>query len=277
MPGSETEIRCIISVLTLRITITEPGTLAFVELCTSYTDSTWVRAKGGQMNQWKKSLLCLVLLSVSSLTVYAKPQKTQKYYDYRVSVRPIETPKNLLDDYSPQSVCLNQSLPAALDEIEFNDIIAVGKQIWQIIQDNKPQWNNSTVTVSAIPRKVECWNNLTGWRRDQKSYQVVAKNLLGMEVIRFKYTVVYYYGGSYEDRGQYLANVTVLPTDVRVSWGYSLDSDVKVPVIQNLGSTASPIAGMEMRVNWKIKTVVRMIEANDIYLLQGDGQFKALN
>ena len=69
-----------------------------------------------------------------------------------------------------------------------------------------------------------------------KTYRVVYKNLYGVEVISFTYTLHFQYGGSYEGSGKYLTGVIVSATDLFVSWGFDFSAQTEVLSVANLGT-----------------------------------------
>jgi hypothetical protein len=165
-----------------------------------------------------------------------------------------------------------------MESSEVGIFLRVGKEIWRIIEENQPVMNTSYNTVSVLPKEVTEWNQMEAWQTPKSSaYQVIYKNLYGIEVIRFSYRLNYTYGGKFNGAGQYLSNVAVSPIHVRVLWGFTLDADVAVKNISNTGSLASPVPGVEVQVNYSVSTIFTKEENAEVFYVRGDGYSKKLN
>lgn len=156
---------------------------------------------------------------------------------------------------------------------QISSILAVGKEIWQIVEAGRPTLNFTTDSASAIPSKATCVSSLEYWQIPEfRTYQVRYKNLLGMEVITFSYKVIYTYGGQFEGRGQYLANVSVHPMQIDLSWGFDLNVQVKIKEALNMGSHEDPVAGLQFGVQWSAQSLNADLN-EDNYLVLGSGEF----
>lgn len=163
--------------------------------------------------------------------------------------------------------------------IGWNEIVAIGEKVWTIIEAGRPVVNVTTPpVVSALPRGLECWSDLDSWKAPKtKSYEVVYKNGFGMEVVKFRFRLHYTYGGGHKGTGQYLANVTVLPAELNVLWGFTFDANVEVNQALNLGTFDNPMAGLELNLKWKVSTVVKETQNSFHFFVQGDGLSNSAN
>ncbi len=162
--------------------------------------------------------------------------------------------------------------PAILEGIDWNQIVTIGEQVWKIIEANKPVVNVTTQVVHALPRGLTCWADLEHWHAPVvKSYEVKYKNGFGMEVVKFRFRLQYNYGGGKGQLGQYLANATVVPSELNVMWGYTFNADMAVDQAVNLGTLTSPVAGLGMNLNWTVKTVFKESRNSVGFFVQGDG------
>jgi hypothetical protein len=160
--------------------------------------------------------------------------------------------------------------------IGWSDIIAIGQQVWKIVEANKPVVTTNTPVVHALPRGLNCWAELDQWQAPKtESYQVVYKNGFGMEVVKFRFRLQYTYGGGKHGVGKYLANVTVMPAELNVIWGYTFNADVQVGQTVNLGTHEDPVAGIQMDVKWQVKTVLKESDNSFHFFVQGDGISKS--
>lgn len=163
--------------------------------------------------------------------------------------------------------------PFIAEAIDWNQIVAIGEKVWQIIEANKPVVNIETPVAHALPRGLECWADLEHWQAPKtQSYEVVYKNGFGMEVVKFRFRLQFTYGGGKAELGQYLANVTVLPSELNVMWGYTFNARAEVAQAINLGTKANPLAGLEMNIRWNVKTVLKESENSFHFFVQGDGK-----
>ena len=109
-----------------------------------------------------------------------------------------------------------------------------------------------------------------------KTYNVTMKNNFGMEVVRVRVRVTGNWGGSAAGRGQYLANVIMVPVETYVAWGWSLDlwSENRDPV--NTGTFEQPIAGLGFDIRYRVKTYFNELGGMQDYWITGDGQLKVM-
>lgn len=173
-------------------------------------------------------------------------------------------------------------LRPVLDNI--SDIIRVGREIWTIVEANRPQVDVSNQYWSAVPKGLTDWTDLEGWDAPKGTvYRFTAKNLYGMTMVDVTYSVMRRTGGSYRDaqdrvRGEFLTGVTVEPLRVDVGSGYRLDLTARMDSsnIANVGTRENPIASMSPQLDWRVRTVLKDSQGRSLYYLTGDGQFREL-
>jgi len=160
-------------------------------------------------------------------------------------------------------------------------LLALGKKIWAIVEAGRPVVQTAFApTVSVLPNVESpktAFYEMENWSMPRvKSYRVVYKNLLGMEVVSFTYGVYYQYGGTYKGKGKYLTGVNVDARDVKVSWGFEFNASSAVVAIANMGSNANPNAGLSVKINYLAKSVLREIRSSESFHLTGKGQFSVI-
>lgn len=160
------------------------------------------------------------------------------------------------------------------------ELIALGKEIYQIIKAGKPVVTVNTEPVEVLPRDKDGQTitafELSGWKKPLvKKYRVKTKNYLGMAPASFDFMLIYSYGGAHEGKGAYITGAQVKPTAINVKWGYSLDVDFKVQSILNQGSTGNPIAGAVLMLDYKISTVLQESRNNKTFYINGLGETEA--
>lgn len=165
------------------------------------------------------------------------------------------------------------STPLIIDSISWDQILTIGEQVWKIIEAGKPVVHVKTPLVHALPRGLECWTDLEHWHAPRtQTYEVLYTNGFGMEVVKFRFRLQYTYGGGKGGLGQYLANVSVLPAELNVIWGYTFDTKVEASPAFNLGSKDNPIAGLELNLRWTVSTPVKESVNSTHFFVRGDGQ-----
>jgi hypothetical protein len=164
----------------------------------------------------------------------------------------------------------------ASDDLTLDQIINLGQKVWQMIKDNEPILEARGMTASALPAGLRCWNELSNWAPARaETYEVKYVNLYGITVINFKFRLLYSYGGSYKGQGRYLTNSTIQYSNVDVMWGYIFNADVEIPQVLNMGSTESPLAGMQLTVNWSVNTRPLSLKKSvnsSSFFIGGDGR-----
>jgi len=160
---------------------------------------------------------------------------------------------------------------------DWNSILLVGNKIVDIVKANQPVVNVKRDAVSATPAGITDWQMLSGWKPPlSKNYNIVMKNKFGMEVVRVRVKVTAMWGGSAAGRGQYLANVIMVPVETYVAWGWSLDlwSENRDPV--NAGTFEQPIAALGFDVRYKVKTYFNEMAGMQDYYITGDGKLTVM-
>ena len=157
------------------------------------------------------------------------------------------------------------------------ELIALGKEIYEIIEAGRPVSTVESEPVQILPRDERGATiqamELSNWRVPKvKKYSVRARNYLGMTPASFDFMLIYSYGGKYRGKGAYITGAQIKPTSVNVAWGYNLDASFKVQSIMNQGSADSPVAGAVLMIDYRIKTVLMDRMNNASYYINGLGQ-----
>jgi hypothetical protein len=165
--------------------------------------------------------------------------------------------------------------------MSIDKLLALGKKIWAIVEAGRPVVQTAFApTVSVLPNVENpnmAFGEMENWSMPKvKTYRVVYKNLLGMEVVAFTYGVYYQHGGTYQGKGAYLTGVNVNARDVKVSWGFEFNAASTVVAIANRGSSANPNAGLTIRINYLAKSVLREIRSSESFHVAGNGEFAVI-
>ena len=160
-------------------------------------------------------------------------------------------------------------------EVVVDKIINIGTKIWNVIEKGRPVANYAAQKATALPQNARRWDQLQNWQRPTSRVQsVVYKNLYGIEVVRFTYRVISLYGGDVSGIGRYIGYATVEPLEMTVAFMYTFNAGAKVDAVYNMGSTANPVAGMLMNVNWTISTILKSSTESHSYTLDGRGNIQ---
>jgi len=163
--------------------------------------------------------------------------------------------------------------------VTLDQIVNIASKVWNIIQQNAPVVNIDTKYATAYPYGITSASQLAQWSRPKSYvYGFYAENLYGSVMIDCKYKFSYSYNGAYKGKGKYLTAVAVVPTSVTAGWGYKFYMSAAVPdsTIANVGTDIDPVAAMQMKLSWKMSTVLKEVNGTSVYYVQGDGFFEEI-
>jgi len=157
-----------------------------------------------------------------------------------------------------------------------DQLIALGQKVWTIVEKGRPVVSSDLGTVSVLPEELRTNGGfsarLSGWSAPkQATYRVVYKNLYGMEVVNFKFTIHFQYNGQYQGKGRYISGATMAANNLDVAWGYSFNAKSEVVSITNRGSEANPVAGLTLRLSYAVSTVLKDSRSTYDFHLTGTG------
>ena len=222
----------------------------------------------------RRLLLLLVLVCIATKV---SAQQDEKYY----SIADYYT--ELVDSYILKTTD-NKSLRPMMYEADpvlqtLNNIMALGKRVYNVVQEGKPNLSSTHSTIRVVPVGTDT-GNLVGWSNPNvRVYRVTFVNFYGVKVIQFLYRVYYVYNGRYQDKGQYLAGVEIVPSDISVLWGFYLNVNYSLVDIYNYGTIQNPVAGAVVQINYQVGGTIIPISLYDVterYLIKGDGNFSEL-
>lgn len=158
-----------------------------------------------------------------------------------------------------------------------NKLIAFGTKVWTIIKKGKPVVSvDMGKPISILPKSDdpnEAFLQMENWSAPKaKRYRVEYKNMLGMAVIAFDYTVQFQYNGQYDGTGKYVTGLQVNASNVAVSWGYTFDASSELRSISNRGRLDNPIAAGTIQINYHASTVLRDISSTETFHVTGTGE-----
>lgn len=201
-----------------------------------------------------------------------------KYFTIKKVKRSVEVKEEA--SFASDSIKIVEELLPLQSETEETDPLAIIEtftKVWQIIEDNQPvvkidtdKFANALPAISQIN-----WSAVGGWQPERNvTITTVYTNLYGMEVVRLQYQVKLVYGGNVRGKGLYIASAKIIPTQVSVAWGYTLNVVASAPLILNARTTQDPLAVIYLNINYVVSTIVKTDSITDTYQVQGDGLMK---
>ncbi|MGE3263569.1 MAG: hypothetical protein AB7K68_17465 [Bacteriovoracia bacterium] len=157
--------------------------------------------------------------------------------------------------------------------IEWSTLVTIGEKLIEIIKAGAPVVNIKRDVISVVPQGITSWEQLSNWQVPlTKVYEVKATNGWGSDVVKVRLKVSAMTGGGVEGRGQYVANVTIVPTEIVVQWGFSLDVWSENRPAVNMGTTAMPVAGLGFDIRYKVTSLFTQKNGTQDYFITGAGQ-----
>jgi hypothetical protein len=161
--------------------------------------------------------------------------------------------------------------------LEAKNIIAFGEAVYKIIKENKPELHENYTPISVLPKTaqggVPDFTEMESWKGPKvQHYEVVMENMLGLDVVTFKYLLHFYYQGTYQGSGNFIKGLIVIPEYVNVLPGFALDANFGLVDMVNLGTTASPLPSISATLRMKIDGPLDITELVHTYQVIGDGR-----
>lgn len=160
------------------------------------------------------------------------------------------------------------------------DLVALGEAVYELVKKGAPVIRTDYAPISVLPRsggeaidvsETESWQMPVS-RRVTMNY----KNRFGVTVVSFTYSVVFAYGGTYNGSGAYISGAQVIPSQVHASFGFTFESSMRLGGMTNHGTTADPVAGAMLNIQYKVNSIMSAVETNDTYHITGRGQIRQI-
>lgn len=162
--------------------------------------------------------------------------------------------------------------------VSADEIITVGKEAWQFIQDNKPVVNIQSDYTGAVPKSVSDWRQLAGWKNSEKGpFTISWINGFNVETVKITFKWSGSYGGSLNNKGKYVTQAGPVIGSVDVSWGYTVDVHVNAFNPLNIGSSNDPIGQIDVELTSRMSTVLKDVTNNCRVRFLGDGSIQTVH
>jgi hypothetical protein len=169
----------------------------------------------------------------------------------------------------------NDGLPGLGDILDFGKVEKWIVLIKELLDVAKPRATIKTAQVSVLPSVSPTWQQMHDWQGPQAVIiSMDLANKWGSTVVRHDYAVKFNYGGKYQNRGNFIANATIVPTETQVSMFWTYNAEVTITQPLNHGSELEPIAGLEMDLHWKATSPLASREATEMFYIRGSGEIQ---
>jgi hypothetical protein len=149
----------------------------------------------------------------------------------------------------------------------------IGTLAWNLIKSGEPMSGHNFPKISVLPKGAEDWSLYEGWKPGRAFiYHVKYNNYMGVEVVDYSFRVTYMYDGKRNGVGSYLSNVSVSPAELKVLWGFKLESHVTVQDAYNLGTVENPVAGVDFVVSWSLRSLIKQVGGSLPLSVKGTGE-----
>ena len=186
------------------------------------------------------------------------------------------TGKNLVS-LSPQAGAESRDIGTAL--VIADQVVNLVDKILDLIAKNQPVVTQNIGYANAVPYGISHWTQMQGWSKPStKQYSFTVKNKTGGNAVSVLYQVHWTHSGNYQGIGKYLTGVTIEPLKVTTAYGYTVDLTAEVPdsTVANVGTSADPIASMQVQLKWKVHSIFSDVQEKAIYYVRGDGAMEAI-
>jgi hypothetical protein len=214
-----------------------------------------------------RALLCLAVLCLV-LTGCQKPPARDLQIQHHLEET--ETPRDLI---LPERSPWREGRQNAVGEtaVLLGTLVNTAEKAWALVERNRPVTQVSGLFANALPKGVESGGELEAFSDLQKrSFRSYGTNPFGATVYDVEYTVLHRYGGSYEGKGRYLDQVTIVPTYVKALWGYTVDVTVTSSPPTNVGTAESPVSGLLLELSIRVSTLVKSADGRRVFEFRGD-------
>lgn len=239
-------------------------------------------------------LLITVVMSLMAFNAFAVNVYSEQFQTIK-SVELVEIIENE-DGSESESIVFTKKMPDFYDQFNVKsdiqktnvagvimmtkELIALGKQIYAIVEAGKPVVKIESSPIHVLPRSNGSVSTdamaLQGWSMPTtKKYRYAVKNYLNAKPVNIEFMLIFSHGGNQDGKGAYISGAQVKPTLVDVKWGYKVDVSYKLQSIINQGSALDPVAGAILMFDFNIKTVLQDKSVSKTFFINGNGDVKA--
>lgn len=160
------------------------------------------------------------------------------------------------------------------------DLVALGEDIYRLVSHGKPNVTTAYDPISVIPKvsgqPVDILDTESWSMPSKRTYAITLKNVYSIDVITFRYSIIFSHNGAYNGKGAYITAAQIQPEYVNVLWGFDFTATMKLGGIQNQGTRDNPIAGATLLMQYTASNVMNSRTYVDSYFITGRGGFRKL-
>lgn len=165
------------------------------------------------------------------------------------------------------------------------DLVALGEDVYKLVTKGRPNLTTNYAPISVIPRgedgkALDVLSDMEGWSEPIKStFEVTYTNYYNAEVVKFRFSVMFSYGGSYNNKGAYITSAQIVPEYVRVLFGYDFSAVFKLAGVYPVTDAKfknGKVAGATLIMEHTVKTLVNATSMSTPIFISGTGVIKAL-
>ena len=230
---------------------------------------------------------CLLLSAlISGSQAQAKPSDVVAFAEteeYTITVTEIDVPaehRRFFSELADRVPTFQETAPGSKFSIpnpmDIGNWVNLGKQIWDIITGLAGTMKiEPMVGVGVVPEGAgSSFTAMSGWKTAKpKSYRMEIQGQFA-NAFRFQYTVGYNYGGKHQGKGQFLANVAVVPFDAKCGWTWNCVATVNVGSAINVGTDDEPVAAIPLNMIVNIQGKVNAKAMGAQFMVHGDGRLE---
>ncbi len=124
----------------------------------------------------------------------------------------------------------------------------------------------NSITVSVLPRRTS-WSDIQGFKAMKYGPFVFRFRNINNEIVAgITFYISYNSFGEFDEKSNYLSEVTVLPVEVFAKPGYDFVCDVTAGKPMNYGTKDNPIAGVVLKVQLQVNSFHKL-KSDSSYLL----------
>jgi hypothetical protein len=159
-------------------------------------------------------------------------------------------------------------------------VVALGESVYTLVQRGKPHNTTTYAPISVLPRNgsdlVDIFET-EEWKAPKRfTYEITYTNGFNMDVVKFRYSVIYAYGGKYNGAGAYITAAQIIPQSVSTLFGFDFSATMKLGGLMNHGKKGDPLAGAILTLQYTVETVLQASVETLNYHIMGNGGFKKL-
>jgi len=162
-------------------------------------------------------------------------------------------------------------------DIDPSQIWQIGKELWNLVQDNKPVVNYTSDYAGAVPKGISDWTQLEHWKdHTTDSYDIKFVNFINMRLTEFSWVFNFKYGADLNGTGSYVTQAGASVTNVYAYLTEHVDVVVHAFNPLNYGSTANPVAGIDIEVKMTSYGEFEKTTVGCHIMAKGDGSLKEI-